>query len=133
MGVDMSKAATKQKDKPLIRTPTNSLRSVLKRLTWADICESTGNPLSLRSGIWFYGRLGCFLGRPCVAVCAAGSFAYLQYNDKIAEMHDRNFLRKKHELDGSYGKGLTLFEVDLPQFGIEPNSLVLRADNTEGE
>ena len=109
----------------------SELRNLLQGRTWADVCNSSAN-IRVFPNPWFYGRVGCFLRRPCIAVCAENQFVVLKYNTGIEGIYDGFSCREsRYELDATPMKGITLFVDQLEQIHIDPNSLVL--DNTEGD
>ena len=103
------------------------LRNMLRDWTWHDVCVGSAHSLQ-HHGVWFYGRVGLFLNRPCVAVCAHDLFVVLRYLNKgklIYAKYDDLFGRLK-PLDGTFKTGITLFEMDLPLLGLKPDDLVLQ-------
>ena len=89
-------------------------------------------------GVWFYGRIGCFLRRPCIAVCAEDQFVILKYDLRILKNERRigqyEFkVLKKYKLNGSPLKGITLFVPDLHSMGLNQNSPVLGPDDLKGD
>lgn len=116
---------------PRIQTPLepaqlDHLRSLLKGRTWRDVCRSTAALHTLTyNEVWFYGRIGCFMNRPCIAVCARNHFVVLNYSHGIDGLYDLQLLHKKYVLDATPEKGITLFEADLEALGINTNSPIL--------
>jgi hypothetical protein len=99
------------------------LRKKLEGWTWLDVCKSTAKSTN---GIWFFGRIGLFLQRPCVAVCAMNSFVVLRYIPPEIWI-DAFYLKYGEEcyLDGSFERGMCLMEDHLPVLGLTPTGLVL--------
>ena len=101
-------------------------RYLLRGVTWGAVCKSTANPTLLPYGVWFYGRIGLWLNRPTVAVCAEDTFAVLKF---IGESYVGNVPGKLQLLTGKPERGWTLFLHDLPMCGLKPGDLVI----TEGD
>lgn len=102
------------------------LRTMLRDWTWHDVCIGTAHSMK-HHGVWFYGRVGLFLNRPCVAVCAHDLFVVMHYVHKntFQELYESPF-NTLGVLDGTYQAGSTLFEMDLPLLGLKPDDLVLQ-------
>lgn len=103
-------------------TDLEMLRAMLKSWTWGDVCRSTGNP---KHGIWFYGRLGMFLNKPCVAACSRDLIVAMRSIDQIGDYIPKKYALKAF-IDGKFSNGLTLLERDLSHLGIAPNDQVIQ-------
>jgi hypothetical protein len=101
------------------------LRKKLTGWTWHDVCESTATPARL----WFYGRVGLFLHRPCVAVCALNRFVVMHYVDAKVWKDAYYFHGPKElHLDGSFKRGVSLIESNLRELGLKATDLVLTSE-----
>jgi len=102
-----------------MKTDLTALRRVLKTWTWRDVCISTATP---KPGIWFFGRVGCFLNKDCVAVCALDTIVAMHYTKSPIVL---GYQRIAPFIDGKFANGIVLFERDLPMLGLDPNALVI--------
>lgn len=124
---------------PRIQSPPepaqlDHLRELLSDCTWTNVCNMTAASELRHRGVWFYGRVGCFLRRPCIAVCAENQFVLLKYGTGIENIYDGFSDREsRYELDATPMKGVTLFKAHLETVGIELNSFVLNASDNEGD
>lgn len=84
----------------------DDLRKMLKGWTWEDIVKST---ISGRhdQGVWFHGRIGCFLCRPAIAVCGVNKIIVLRYTGRTDSGWINNSI-----INGEVGCGFALVHTD---------------------
>jgi hypothetical protein len=82
----------------------DDLRLMLKGWTWERLLEHTS---SFCEGVMFHGRIGRFMAKPCIAVCALDHIVVLRY---VAT--SRESWTNQSVIDGSRHGGVILLNTD---------------------
>ena len=56
----------------------DDLRAILKGWTWERVVKNTISSIH-ENGVYFHTRIGRFMGKPCLAVCALDQIVVLRY------------------------------------------------------
>lgn len=83
------------------------LRLMLKGWTWKKLL-SHAQVVTL-DGVMFHGRIGRFMNKPCIAVCALGHIVAMRYVD--SDLPPQNWAVSQ-VIDGDRGSGLLLVSAD---------------------
>ena len=85
------------------------LRKMLKGWTWEDVIKATISSRHVE-GVHFHGRIGRFLARPAIAVCALNHIVVLRYVAEAAP--DWGGWAFGSVINGEQGNGLALMNSD---------------------
>jgi hypothetical protein len=88
----------------------DELRGMLKGKRWYDIADSLTNN-GLVEGVHFTARIGKFLGRPAIAVCALNKIVAVRYIQSPMNRYRPNFLTGS-VLTGESHTGFALLKGD---------------------
>ena len=106
------------------------LRKMLKGWTWEDVIKATISSRHVE-GVHFHGRIGRFLARPTIAVCALNHIVVLRYIDNIL-IPDWGGWTFGSVINGEMGNGFALMNSDFASNhcgGIKLTDPVIGADD----
>ena len=104
----------------------DELRTMLHDWTWQRVVENTISAILENDGVYFHGRIGKFLARPAIAVCALDRIVVLRYVGVAAPLG--NWLSTS-VIDGTKSGGFALVASDFNVIGnIKMTDLVIGDD-----
>lgn len=104
----------------------DELRTLLHGWTWQRVVENTISAILENDGVYFHGRIGKFLARPAIAVCAQHRIVVLRYIGVAGYLG--NWLSRS-VIDGTKNGGFALVASDFNVIGnIKMTDLVIGDD-----